>query len=59
MARLSYIGEGSSFRKLLNHSPGVSAAYWSLRKALDEGELSSKIRLLSFLATDITNGCQY
>ena len=59
MARVSYVGEGSAFRRLLNHSPAVSAAYWSLRGALDESELSPKIRMLSFLATDLTNGCRY
>jgi len=59
MARISYAGEGTAFRKLLNHSPAVSAAYWSLRKALDEGEVSKKIRMLTFLATDLTNHCLY
>ena len=59
MARIPYTGEGSAFRRLLNHSPDVSKGYWGLRKALDEGTLSAKIRMLSFLATDITNGCRY
>jgi hypothetical protein len=59
VARISYIGEGSAFRRLLNHSPEVSAAYWALRKALDESEVSAKIRMLSFLASDITNDCHY
>jgi hypothetical protein len=59
VARVSYVGEGNAFRRLLNHSPGVSSAYWSLRKALDEGELSKRIRMLSFLGSDVTNGCRY
>jgi hypothetical protein len=59
MARLSYVGEGSAFRRLLNHSPEVSSAYWSLRKALDGSSLSAKIRMLSFLASDVTNDCEY
>lgn len=59
MARIPYTGEGSAFRRLLNHSPAVSVGYWSLRKALDEGTLSPKVRMLTFLATDITNGCRY
>lgn len=59
MARIPYTGEGSAFRRLLNHSPAVSDGYWQLRKALDEGALPAKIRVLSFLAADITNGCRY
>ena len=59
MARVSYVGEGNAFRRLLNHTPAVSEAYWSLRKALDEGVLSRKIRMLSFLACDVTNECRY
>ncbi|MBI3521593.1 MAG: hypothetical protein HY071_00670 [Chloroflexi bacterium] len=59
MARIPYTGEGSAFRRLLNHSPEVSAAYWKLRDALDGGALSAKLRLLSFLATDLQNGCRY
>lgn len=59
MARIPYTGEGSAFRRLLNHSPAVSDGYWAMRKALDEGTLPPKIRMLSFLATDITNGCRY
>ncbi len=59
MARISYVGEGASLRRLINHSPEVSTAYWSLRKALNDGVLSPKIRMLSFLATDTTNHCRY
>ncbi len=59
MARIPYTGEGSAFRRLLNHSPAVSDAYWGLRKALDEGTLSAKVRMLSFLVTDIHNKCGY
>jgi hypothetical protein len=59
MARIPYTGKGTAFRRLLNHAPAVSDAYWGLRKALDEGALPAKIRLLSFLAADVTNGCRY
>jgi len=59
VARIPYTGEGTPFYRLLNHSPDVSAAYRALRKALDEGQLSAKTRMLSVLATDITNGCRY
>lgn len=59
MPRIPYTGEGSAFRKLLNHSPGVAGAYWSTRKALDEGVVPARIRMLSFLITDITNKCRY
>lgn len=59
MARISYVGQGTNFRRLLNHSPQVSAAYWELRKALNEGALSPKLRLLSFLASDVANRCRY
>jgi hypothetical protein len=59
MARIPYTGEGSAFRRLLNHSPAVSDGYWGLRKALDEGTLSPKLRMLSFLVTDIHNKCGY
>ena len=59
MARVSYVGEGNAFRRLLNHAPAVSSAYWSLRRALNESEVGAKIRMLSFLASDLTNGCRY
>jgi len=59
MARIPYTGEGSAFRRLLNHSPAASDGYWGLRKALDEGTLSAKLRMLSFLVTDIHNKCGY
>ncbi|MGH2500040.1 MAG: hypothetical protein ACRDF0_08140 [Candidatus Limnocylindria bacterium] len=59
MARISYTGEGSPFRRLLNHSPTVSDAYWALRKALDGGSVPPRIRMLSFLAADVTNHCRY
>ena len=59
MARIPYTGEGSAFRRLLNHSPEVSAAYWKLRDALDSGALTPKVRMLSFLATDLQNHCRY
>ncbi len=59
MARISYKEGASSFRKLLNHSPEVSAAYWGLREALNTGAVPPKLRMLSFLACDITNHCRY
>ncbi len=59
MARISYLGAGSSFRRLLNHSPDVSAAYWELRKALNDGQVPPRIRMLTFLASDLTNHCRY
>ena len=59
MARISYVGEGSSFRRLLNHSPAVSTAYWALREALEDCALPAKIRMLTFLAADTSNRCRY
>ena len=59
MARISYKEGASSFRKLLNHSPAVSEAYWGLREALNKGAVAPKLRMLSFLAADITNHCRY
>ncbi len=59
MPRINYVGEGSSFRRLLNHSPEVASAYWGLRKALDNVTVPPKIRMLSFLAADVTNHCRY
>jgi hypothetical protein len=59
VARIGYVGEGNNFRRILNHSPELSAAYWSLRKALNEGVVPAKTRMLSFLASDLTNRCHY
>ncbi len=59
MARIGYVGQGNSLRRLLNQSPAVSEAYWSLRKALNDSGLSPKIRMLSFLAVDRANRCAY
>ena len=59
MARIGYVGQGNNFRKLLNNAPQVSAAYWELRKALNEGMLSPKLRMLGFLASDVANRCRY
>jgi len=59
VARISYKDGTSAFRRLLNHSPAVADAYWSLRKALDESTLSPKLRMLTFLASDLTNRCEY
>ena len=59
MARISYAGEGTNFRRILNQSPSVSSAYWELRKALNEGVVSPKLRMLSFLSSDLVNRCRY
>ena len=59
MARIGYQGEGNNFRRTVNNSPEVSAAYWGLRKALNEGVLSPKLRMLSFLSSDLVNRCRY
>lgn len=59
MARIEYLGQGTNFRRLLNHSPQLSAAYWELRKALNEGVLAPKLRMLSFLSSDVANACRY
>ena len=58
-ARIGYQGEGNNFRRMLNNSPEVSAAYWGLRKALNDGILSPKLRMLSFLCSDLVNKCRY
>jgi hypothetical protein len=57
--RIDYSGEGNNFRRLVNNAPQVSAAYWELRRALNEGVLSPKLRMLSFLSSDIANNCRY
>ena len=59
MPRIGYVGEGNNFRRLLNNTPQVAAAYWELRRALNEGVLSPKVRMLSFLSSDIVNHCRY
>jgi hypothetical protein len=59
MPRIGYTGDGTNLRRLLNNAPQVSAAYWDLRKALNEGVLSPRLRLLSFLSSDVVNGCRY
>lgn len=59
MPRIGYVGQGTNFRKLLNNSPQVSAAYWELRKALNDGVLSPKLRMLSFLSSDVVDRCRY
>lgn len=59
MPRIPYSGQGTNFRKLLNNAPQVSAAYWELRKTLNEGVLSPRLRMLSFLSSDLVNKCAY
>ena len=60
MARIGYVGQGNNFRRLLAHSPEIAAAYWDLRKAINENsQLSPRLRILSFLASDVANRCRY
>lgn len=60
MPRIGYVGQGTSLRRLFNHSPEISAAYWELRKTINEHSvLSPKLRMLSFLASDVANRCRY
>ncbi len=59
MAKIAYVGQGNNFRRLLNHAPQLAAAYWDLRRALNEGSLVPKLRMLSFLASDHANRCRY
>jgi alkylhydroperoxidase/carboxymuconolactone decarboxylase family protein YurZ len=60
VARIGYVGQGNNLRRLLLHSPDISAAYWELRKAINEkSQLSAKLRMLSFLASDVANDCRY
>ena len=59
MPKIEYVGQGNNFRKLLNNAPQLSAAYWDVRKALNEGVLSPKLRALSFLSSDLVNHCRY
>ena len=60
MPRIGYVGQGNNFRKMLNNAPEVAAAYWGLRKALNEqSRLSPKLRILSFLSSDVANSCAY
>ena len=46
-------------RVLIVHAPALSAAYWELRKQLNEGAVSAKLRMLSFLSSDLVNECRY
>jgi alkylhydroperoxidase/carboxymuconolactone decarboxylase family protein YurZ len=60
MARIGYVGQGNNLRRLLAHSPEISDAYWGLRKAINEhSQLSPRLRILSFLASDVANRCGY
>lgn len=59
MPRIGYVGQGTNFRKLLNNSPQLAAAYWELRKALNDGVLPPRLRMLSFLASDVVDHCRY
>jgi len=60
VARIGYVGKGNNLRRLLAHSPEIADAYWALRKAITEhSQLSPRLRILSFLASDVANRCSY
>jgi len=60
VARIGYVGQGNNLRRLLANSPEISAAYWELRKTINEkSRLSPRLRILSFLASDVANRCRY
>ena len=60
MARISYVGQGNNLRRLLANSPEISDAYWNLRRTINEhSQLSPRLRILSFLASDVANRCNY
>jgi len=60
VARIGYVGQGNNLRRLLANSPEISAAYWELRKTINEkSQLSPRLRILSFLASDVANRCRY
>lgn len=57
MARVPSIGEGSNYRKVLNHAPEISAAWAGLQKAINESSIAPKTRMLATLAVDHANRC--
>ena len=60
MARIRYAGQGNNLRRLIANTPEIATAYWDLRKAINEhSELSPRLRILSFLASDVANHCGY
>jgi len=60
VARIGYVGQGNNLRRLIAHTPEISEAYWSLRKAINEHSLlSPRLRILSFLSSDKANRCPY
>ena len=60
MARIGYVGQGNNLRRLLAHSTEIAGAYWDLRKAINEHSLlSPRLRMLSFLSSDVANRCGY
>lgn len=60
MPRIAYAGQGNNFRRLMANSPEIAAAYWGVRKALSEHSLlTPRLRMLSFLASDVANRCRY
>lgn len=57
MARVPNVGEGSNYRKVLNHAPQISAAWADLQKANNESSIAPKTRMLATLAVDHANRC--
>ena len=60
MARIGYVGQGNNLRRLLAHSAEIAESYWGLRRAINEHSLlSQRLRMLSFLSSDVANRCGY
>lgn len=57
MARVPYVGEGTNYRKVLNHAPAIAGAHAALTRAIAESTLPPKTRMLAVLATDHANRC--
>lgn len=59
MARISYTGTGNPFDRMLNHAPEAAEAYRELRRRLNAGVVTPRLRMLSLLACDVANDCHY
>ncbi len=57
MARISYVGEGDNYRRVLNHAPAIAEAHAALLKASRESTVPPRIRVLAILAVDHANRC--
>lgn len=57
MARIAFVGEGSNYRRVLNHAPEVSQAWAALQKAVNESSIDKRTRMLATLAVDHANRC--